>query len=181
MLGIFFADGFEEIEALATVDVLRRAMIDVTTISVKDGKEVTGGHGVTILTDAILTETDFDGLSGIILPGGNPGFLNLEKCDALMEKVVSFSKDKDKLVAAICGAPSLLGHKGIVSGKTATIYPGMERELTGAKAVKDKAVTDGNVITSRGAGTAIDFALEIVKYYKGASAAKDVAEKIVFA
>ena len=181
MLGIFFADGFEEIEALATVDVLRRAGIDVATISITAGKEVTGGHGVTVLADKTLSETDFSSLSGIILPGGNPGFKNLEKCDELMDKVVAFSKDKDRLVAAICGAPSLLGHKGIVRGKTATIYPGMEGELAGAKAVTDRAVTDGNIITSRGAGTAIDFALEIVKYYKGDAAAKTLARQIVFA
>ncbi len=180
MLGIFFADGFEEIEALTAVDLLRRAKIDVTMISINAGKEVTGGHGVTILADEVIAKTDFGALSGIVLPGGNPGFKNLEKCDALMEKVVSFSKDKDKLVAAICGAPSLLGHKGIVSGKTATIYPGMEGELTGAKTVTDKAVTDGNIITSRGAGTAINFALEIVKYYKGASAAGELAQQIVY-
>lgn len=180
MLGIFFAEGFEEIEAIATVDVLRRAGIDLRTIAIGEDTKVMGAHGVPVITDAVLSETDFSALDGIILPGGAPGFKNLEACAPLMQKVEAFAKTDGKLVAAICGAPSLLGHKRLLDGKKATIYPGMESELGAADAVKDRAVTDGEFITSRGAGTAIDFALEIVKFYKGEDAAEKIASGIVY-
>lgn len=180
MIGVFFADGFEEIEALSVVDILRRADIETDMISVYDKKEITGAHGVKITVDATIKDTDFEKLNAIVLPGGAPGFSNLEKCEALMEKVSVFSRNKDKLVAAICGAPSLLGHRGILKGKNATIYPGMEEHLEGAKASTESVVKDGNIITSRGAGTAIDFGLAIVSYYKGEAFSGELAERIVY-
>ncbi|MCR5502403.1 MAG: DJ-1/PfpI family protein [Lachnospiraceae bacterium] len=180
MLGMFFAEGFEEIEAVTTVDLLRRAGIDLKMISIGQDTKVTGAHGIPVITDEVMAKTDFGALSGIILPGGAPGFKNLEASSPLMAKVEAFSKESGKLVAAICGAPSLLGHRGLLDGRKATIFPGMEGELGKASPVKDRAVTDGEFITSRGAGTAVDFALEIVKYYKGGDAAEKLAAGIVY-
>ncbi len=180
MIGVFFADGFEEIEALATVDILRRAGLETRMISVYDRKEVTGARKVTVKTDESLPGFSFESLRAIVLPGGAPGFSNLEKCTPLTDAVKKFAANPDKLVAAICGAPSILGHLGILKGKHATIYPGMEDHLEGALTSTDTVVTDGNLITSRGAGTAIDFALAIVGYYQGEEAAKDLASKIVY-
>lgn len=180
MIGIFFATGFEEVEALTTVDLLRRASLEVSVISVTQSLEVTGGHGIKIIADMLLEDVDFTALDAIVLPGGNPGFKNLEKTDALMEKVVAFAGDSSKLVAAICGAPSLLGHKKLLEGKKATIYPGMDAELGNAKVTHASVARDGNIITSRGVGTAIDFALEIIKYYQGGAAASTIAKSIVF-
>lgn len=179
MVGVFFANGFEEVEALTVVDLLRRAGIDTRMVSVYPEKDVEGSHGIKILTDQTLKETDFEKLEGIVLPGGAPGFSNLEKCEELMLKVDKFASEK-KLVAAICGAPSLLGHRGILNGKVATVYPGMESHLKGAKTVTNSVITDGNIITSRGVGTAIDFSLAIVMYFKGREEAASLAQKIVY-
>ena len=179
MVGVFFANGFEEIEALTVVDLLRRAGIDTCMVSVYPEKDVEGSHGIKVSADRTLQNTNFDELEGIVLPGGAPGFSNLEKCEELMLEVDRFASEK-KLVAAICGAPSLLGHRGILNGKVATVYPGMEDHLKGAKAVTNSVITDGNIITSRGVGTAIDFALAIVMYFKGQDAASALAEKIVY-
>ena len=139
-----------------------------------------GSHGIEVTMDDSLDNLNFNELDAIVLPGGAPGFKNLEQCDNLMSKVVSFASNPDKLVAAICGAPSLLGHKNLVNGRKATIYPGMDQELYGAEVSHDSVVTDGNIITSRGVGTAIDFALAIVSYYQGKEAAESLAKKIVY-
>lgn len=180
MKGIFFAPGFEEVEALTTVDILRRAGMDVVMISIDNKDTVTGSHGIEVKMDKKIKKVDFDKLSAIILPGGAPGFKNLEKCELLKEKTTEFSKDSEKLVAAICGAPSVLGHWGLLEGREACVYPGMESELTGAAVKYDNAVISGNIITSRGMGTAIDFGLAIVEYYNGKEAADSLASKIVY-
>lgn len=180
MVGVFFATGFEEIEALTVIDLLRRAGIDVSMISIDNEKTVTGGHGIEVSMDNAYKDTDIDSLDAIVLPGGNPGFKNLEKCELLKGKTIEFSKNEDKLVAAICGAPSVLGHWGVLEGKKATVYPGMDEELLGAAVSHDTVVTDGNIITSRGMGTAIDFSLAIVEYYKGKEAAESLAKAIVY-
>lgn len=180
MIGIFFATGFEEVEALTVVDLLRRAKLDTKMISIYSKMQVTGSHGIEVTMDDSLDNLNFNELDAIVLPGGAPGFKNLEQCDNLMSKVVSFASNPDKLVAAICGAPSLLGHKNLVNGRKATIYPGMDQELYGAEVSHDSVVTDGNIITSRGVGTAIDFALAIVSYYQGKEAAESLAKKIVY-
>lgn len=179
MLGLFLAKGFEEVEALAVVDLLRRAQIDVATVSIYTNNEVEGSHGIRVISDKLLSEVDFDALEGIILPGGGPGFSNLEACDELMAKVVCFAK-AGKLVAAICGAPSLLGHRGLLEGKTATIFPGMEEHLQGARVVKTPVAIDANIITSRGMGTSIDFGLAIVGYLKGEEASLALARRVVY-
>ena len=140
-VGIFMADGCEEIEGLTVVDIVRRAKLEMTTISITDEKEVTSSHNVTFLTDALASEVDFDGFDAIVLPGGMPGTLNLGASGA---------------------APSVLGAAGLLEGRHATCHPGFEEKLTGAITSEDAVVVDGNIITSRGMGTAIDFGLAIV-------------------
>ena len=169
-VGIFMADGCEEIEGLTVVDIVRRAKLEMTTISITDKKEVTSSHNVTFLTDALASEVDFDGFDAIVLPGGMPGTLNLGASD-MVNKVIKKFAGEGKIVAAICAAPSILGHLGILNGKKATAllegrhatcHPGFEEKLTGAITSEDAVVVDGNIITSRGMGTAIDFGLAIV-------------------
>lgn len=178
-IGIFMADGCEEIEGLTVVDIVRRAGIDITTISISDKKEVAGAHGITFLADAKKDEVDFSTLDGIVLPGGMPGTTNLG-ADETVDKVIREFAAGGKLVAAICAAPSVLGQAGILNGKHATSYPGFEPKLTGAVTSEDPVVQDGNVITSRGMGTAIAFALEIVSYFTDKKTADKLAESIIY-
>ena len=178
-IGIFMADGCEEIEGLTVVDIVRRAGIDITTISISDKKEVAGAHGITFLADAKKDEVDFSTLDGIVLPGGMPGTINLG-ADETVDKVIREFAAGGKLVAAICAAPSVLGQAGILNGKHATSYPGFEPKLTGAVTSEDPVVQDGNVITSRGLGPAIAFALEIVSYFTDKKTADKLAESIIY-
>ena len=178
-IGIFMADGCEEIEGLTVVDIVRRAGIDITTISISDKKEVAGAHGITFLADAKKDEVDFSTLDGIVLPGGMPGTINLG-ADETVDKVIREFAAGGKLVAAICAAPSVLGQAGLLNGKHATSYPGFEPKLTGAVTSEDPVVQDGNVITSRGMGTAIAFALEIVSYFTEKKTADKLAESIIY-
>ena len=176
-IGIFMADGCEEIEGLTVVDIVRRAGIDITTISISDKNEVAGAHGITF--HAKKDEVDFSTLDGIVLPGGMPGTTNLG-ADETVDKVIREFAAGGKLVAAICAAPSVLGQAGILNGKHATSYPGFEPKLTGAVTSEDSVVQDGNVITSRGMGTAIAFALEIVSYFTDKKTADKLAESIIY-
>lgn len=178
-IGIFMAEGCEEIEGLTVVDVARRAGIEITTISITEKREVTSSHKVTFRTDALKDEVDYDALDGIVLPGGMPGTLNLG-ADETVTKVVRDFSAKGKLVAAICAAPSVLGQEGILQEKKATCHPGFEEKLTGARFVEQPVVVDGNVITSRGMGTAIAFGLAIVEYFLDREAADKVAQGLVY-
>ncbi len=177
--GIFFADGFEEIEALTVVDLLRRAGIEAVCVSVANKPDVTGSHNIKVAMDATIDELDFDSLDVIVCPGGMPGTKNLEKCEKLTQKIKEFYDNK-KLIAAICAAPMIFGHMGLLKDKEACIYPDMENELIGAKVVYDKVVKTDNIITSRGMGTAIPFGLEIIASLAGKSAAESLAKKIVY-
>jgi len=178
-IGVFMAEGCEEIEALTVVDLARRAGIEVAMISVSGKKEVKGAHNITFMTDIPAEYMDFDMLDGIVLPGGMPGTLNLGASQYVQKVIADFASSK-KLVAAICAAPSVLGEAGLLNGKKATCYPGMENQLVGAKAETDKVVVDGNIITSRGMGTAIPFALEIISYLLDEKTAKELGESIVY-
>lgn len=162
-IGIFMADGCEEIEGLTVVDVVRRAGLEIETISIMGKREVTSSHKVTFLTDTTAEEADFNSLDGIVLPGGMPGTLNLGAHATVVKVIRAFAKE-GKLVAAICAAPSVLGENGLLEGHHATCHPGFEDKLQGAITSEDNVVVDANFITSRGMGTAIDFAIEIVKY-----------------
>ena len=176
---IFFVTDFEEIEALTVVDILRRAGEEIEMVSVTGEKCVTGSHGVTVEMDRLLAEVDFDTLDVLVLPGGMPGTKNLEACEALMEQVDAFAKS-GKIVAAICAAPSILGHRGHLQGKKACSFPTFEDHLEGAEVCKCPAVIDGNIITGRGMGAAIPFGLAILEKLQGKEAAEAMAEKIVF-
>ena len=175
MFYCLLAKGFEEIEAIATVDILRRAGIDVRTVAINRMKSlrVTGGHDIEIVADLRSKDVTAEGLEGIILPGGMPGTLNLEK-SRTVQKLLRHCVENDLYICAICAAPQILGHAGILKGKRATCYPGFEGELIGAEYTSDSAVADGRIITGRGPGCTVDFAMLIVEHLKG----DDCAEKL---
>ena len=161
MVYCFLADGFEELEAVAPIDMLKRAGVKVVTVGVT-GKTVTGSHGIPFVAD--ITAEDIalsEELEAVILPGGMPGTLNLEKSD-VVQGAIDYAVSMDKYVCAICAAPSILGHKGLLEGKKATAFPGFEKELTGAVTDNYFVARDGRFITARGAGVATEFGLEIV-------------------
>lgn len=176
---VFFGEGFEEVEALAVVDLLRREKIDTDMVSIMEDRTVNGSHNIKVVTDKLLSEVDFEKTDVIVLPGGLAGTKNLEACKALMEQVDAFAAN-GKTVCAICAAPSILGHRGLLKGKRAIAYPGFEKELEGAEIVYEPAVVDGRIITGRGMGCAIDFGLAIVEYLKDKETKDALAEKIVF-
>jgi len=176
---IFMAEGHEEIEALTVVDLLRRAGIEIEMISITGNKKVPGSHGITTVCDKYLENADFEGADMLVLPGGMPGTLNLELCEPLMDQIHGFNTSK-KGLAAICAAPTVFGKAGILEGKKATCYPGMEKDLLGANVSTDAVCHDGHIITSRGMGTAIPFALEIVRTFQGDEAANKLAAGIVY-
>ena len=172
MVYIFLADGFEEIEALATVDIIRRAGIDCKTVGVT-GKTVIGAHDISVISDISSEEINTEDIIAVVLPGGMPGTKNLDE-SAVVRETVMYAAEKGLLVAAICAAPSVLGHLGLLNGKKATCYDGFEGELNGAKVEKVPVCRDGNIITAIGAGAAISFGLEIVKALRS----KEESEKI---
>ena len=173
MVYVFLADGFEEIEALATVDIIRRAGIECTTVGVT-GSTVTGAHSISVKTDINIENLNMDKASAVVLPGGMPGTTNLEK-DERVINAVKYAANKGILLAAICAAPSILGHLGMLTGKKASCYDGFEDALIGAEFIPDSVCVDGNIITACGAGMANDFALEIVAYL---SKDRSISQKI---
>ena len=177
-IGVFFGERFEEIEALTAVDVLRRAGLDVETVSVSHSHHVRGSHGVEIKCDLCISEVSISSYDVLVLPGG-PGHPNLEKCDSLMKYVRRFPKE-GKYVAAICASPSILGRAGILEGLKVTCFPGFEAECKGATCTGAPTEWDGHVITGRSAGTAVDFALKIIEAIAGKEEALKVAENIHF-
>ena len=178
-IGIFMANGCEEIEGLTVVDIVRRAGIEIETISITDENKVTSSHKITFETDTKKDKADFASYDGIVLPGGMPGTTNLGADETVNKVIREFAQD-GKLVCAVCAAPSVLGLAGILDGKKATCYPGYEDKLIGATFTEEKVVVDGNVITSRGLGTTIPFALEIVRYFSGDEVADTIAQKIIW-
>lgn len=178
-IGVFMADSCEEIEALTVVDIARRAGMEVTTISINGKKEITGSHDIKFLADTLISEVDYETLDGIVLPGGMPGTLHLGENDTVNEVIKKFAAG-GKMVGAICAAPSVLGAAGILVGKHATCHPGFEEKLTGAVTSEEVVVRDGNIITSRGMGTAIPFALEIVRYFADEETVEKVKKGLVY-
>jgi 4-methyl-5(b-hydroxyethyl)-thiazole monophosphate biosynthesis len=171
------AQGFEETEAVTFIDLLRRAGVTVTVLGL-DSSEVNGSHNITIIADKLFKE--FSGpFDGIVLPGGQPGTKNLAASAPLLDRVRATYK-RGGLCAAICAAPIVLGKAGILAGHKATCYPGLEKELGGAQFVEEEVVRDRNVITSRGVGTAIPFALELISYLLNPAAAEKIKKSIVY-
>lgn len=178
MVYIFLADGFEEIEALAPLDIMRRANIDVLTVGVT-GEYVTGSHNITVKADILPEKVDYSILDCVILPGGLPGTTNLEK-DERVQNAIDYASENNKLICAICAAPSILGHKGLLDGKEATCYPGFEDSFEGGKYVKQSVVKCDNFITSDGMGSAYEFGFEITAELTSKETAKKIKEQIQY-
>ncbi len=176
---VFLADGFEEIEAIAPIDVFRRAELEVTTVSVTDDQLVTGAHGMTIAADAMFDELTYEGDYLLFLPGGMPGTLNLEAHEGL-RALIAQQAGAGKKIAAICAAPSILGKMGLLKGKEAICYPGFESFLSGATISTEAVVKSGTVFTAKGPGVAIDFALKLVAELKGEEVASQVAAGMMY-
>ena len=178
-IGMMVANGYEEVEMLTVVDLLRRTGMTCDIISVSGEKELTSSHKVTVIADLLYEEADFDSYDALAIPGGMPGTTNLGAHAGVCEQLKKAYAD-GRMIAAICAAPTVFGKLGLLEGKKAICYPGMEDQLTGAEVTYEPAVRDGNIITSRGMGTAIDFGLAIIAYYEGEEAAAALAEKIVY-
>ncbi|MCK9311080.1 MAG: DJ-1/PfpI family protein [Bacteroidales bacterium] len=172
---LFLAPGFEEIEAITTIDVLRRAGLNVLSVSITGDHRVVGAHSIAIETDCLYPEIDFDEADMLILPGGQPGTKNLNVHEGLKAALTNFAK-AGKPLAAICAAPMILGQLGILDGKEATCYPGNEVYLKGATLSKRRVVRDGSVITAAGPGMAIKFALEIVNFFLGEEKSEEIVK-----
>ncbi len=173
MIYVFLAQGFEETEAIAPIDILRRCGKEVITVGIGDNI-IKGSHGITVVTDTEDKLIELNGdLEMIVLPGGMPGTLNLEKSETV-QKAIDYCTANDLYIGAICAAPSILGHKGLLKGKKATCYTGFEDQLAGAEVTDEPAVIDGKIITARGAGVAVDFGLKLVE----ALVSKEKSEKM---
>ena len=176
---IFLAEGFEEMEAVTPLDLLRRVGINAKLVSTGPSLQVMGAHNILFTADFLFDEAAANIADGIILPGGMPGTLNLLAHQGLCSLIRSYY-EAQKPVCAICAAPLILGELGLLTGKTATIYPGMENRLKGALPSKNQVCADGNIITSRGPGTAIPFALKLAEIFAGKEAAEKLTADIVY-
>ncbi len=176
---VFFAEGFEEIEALTVVDMLRRVKIETVMVSVGKTKTVTGAHGIAVQTDGMFAEYSFEDGSMAVLPGGMPGTNHLMAHEGLNQLLCDYN-NKKKYLAAICAAPSVLGQHGLLKGRHATCYPGFEEKLSGAAVMPDAVVMDGNIITSRGMGTAISFGAALVSVFAGEETAEELLKAIQY-
>ena len=178
-VAIFLADGFEEIEALTVVDLLRRANISIDTISMNSSTLVTGGHDIILQADLIWEEKDCSCYDLLVIPGGLGGVNALKHQQAFLNLLENFN-DQGKIIAAICAGPSILGMLNIAKGKKVTCYPGFEKEMLGAMITKGNVVRDQNLITSRGMGTSIEFALSIIELIQTKEASDTVRKAILF-
>lgn len=178
MFYLFLANGFEECEALVPLDILRRADIVIKTVGV-GSNTIIGAHDISVNCDTITKDLPKDNLEGIILPGGMPGTINLEN-DKAVQSFIDYCFDNNLLIAAICAAPSILGHKNLLNGKKATCFPGFENDLLGANVCNQSVVRDGNIITSFGAGAAFEFGFEILSAIKGESFAESLKKQMKY-
>jgi 4-methyl-5(b-hydroxyethyl)-thiazole monophosphate biosynthesis len=179
-VSVLLADGFEEVEGLTVVDLLRRAGIEVETVSIMETRRVIGRSRIQIKADTDLEEAEFGDVDMIVLPGGQPGTTYLGQSEKVKKLLLKFA-EKGKQIAAICAAPTVLGSLGLLKGRRAACYPGCEDQLVGAEVVLDQeVVVDGNITTSRGAGTAIAFSLQLIENLLDAEAAENVGRGIVY-
>lgn len=175
---IFLTTGFEEIEALATVDILRRGEIDIKTVSLTNEKIVVGSHAIPVVTDLLFSEADFSITDMLILPGGTP---KIDDHEGLKKEVLAFV-EANKDIAAICAAPMVFGGLGLLNGKSATCYPGFEKYLEGAiLKTNDAVVVDGKIVTGRGPGLTFDFALQLLQILAGLDKRNEVAKGLLLA
>lgn len=176
---LFFTTGFEEVEALTVVDILRRGGVDCKTVSITGDYDVTSSHAVTIRADLLFEEQSLEDGDMLILPGGIPGTPNL-KAHAGLDKLIRQYHEAGKYLAAVCAAPTVYGEKGLLQDRKATCFPGMESGLVGAEHREDKVVCDGQFITSRGMGTCIDFGLTLLAKLTDEANAQTIGQKIVY-
>lgn len=176
---VFLADGFEEIEGLTVVDLLRRAGIEVTTVSIQETLRVRGAHNISVWADVMCDEYKYNEADMVVLPGGMPGTLHLRDHEVVKCVIKQFDEAK-KYIGAICAAPTILGGAGLLKGRKAVCYPGMEEGLTEAEVLKEEVVVDGHVITSRGLGTAIAFSLQLIALLLGEEKAAEIGTAIVY-
>lgn len=176
---LFLATGFEEVEALTVVDILRRGGVDCKTVSVTGDYDVTSSHMVTVRADLLFDEADFSDGEMLVMPGGIPGTPNLKAHEGLA-KLIRQYKEEGKNLAAVCAAPTIYGEMGLLEGKNATCFPGMEDGLIGANKLTDNVVCDGQFITSRGMGTCIDFGLALLARLTNQDKAQEIGKKIVY-
>ncbi len=177
---VFLADGFEEIEGLTVVDLLRRANIDVTTVSITKELIIHGAHKILVQADKLFEEIkEYDQYDMLVLPGGMPGTLHLREHEELGNLLKEFYAQK-KWIAAICAAPIVFGKYGFLKGEKATSYPGFEKELVGADYVTEPVVISNRVITSRGMGTAISFSLALIEQLEGKEKAEEIGTAIIY-
>lgn len=172
MIYVFLADGFEEIEAITPIDVLRRAGIEAKVVSL-DSNIIKGANGIEVKCDININEVEYSKIEGIVLPGGMPGAENLYKNEKL-RKIITYCANNNKLIGAICAAPIILGRMNILNGKNACCYPVFEDELHGANIFNGSVCQDGDIVTAKGPGVSLDFALKLLGVLKG----KDVSQKI---
>ena len=175
----FLADGLEEVECLAVVDVLRRAGVETTLVSVTGSRQVTGSHQIRIEADALFEEVRPDEADVLFLPGGMPGTTSLRAHKGLEEAIDKANK-QGRRIAAICAATSVLGEMGLLRGRTATCYPGFEDRLQGASYTSQGVITDGNITTSRGLGYALDLGLELIRLLQGSQQSEKIKAAIQY-
>ena len=178
MIYVFLDDGFEECEAISPIDVLRRAGFDVKTVGV-GAKTVTGSHGIPVVCDICEDEAVFEDVEAVVLPGGMPGTLNLEK-SATVQKFIDFAAENNLVLGAICAAPSILGHKGLLKNKNATCFTGFEKDLIQAQVVDLPVVIDGNIVTAYGAGAALNFGFALLEVLRGKEVAENMKKQMRF-
>ena len=177
---VFLADGFEEIEAISIIDILRRAGVEVTIVSITTYYVAKGAHNVKVDTDDIFENINFLSYDMLVLPGGMPGAENLNNHEGVREQLKAFATE-GKEIAAICAAPMVLGDLGLLEGKNATCYPSFEPTLKGANVSSDAVVVDGNITTGKGPGYAFEFALTLVEKLVGADVRKQVESGMLLA
>ena len=175
----FLADGLEEVECLAVVDVLRRSGIEVTLVSITGSREITGSHNIRFRADTLFEEVSADEADVLFLPGGMPGTKTLQAHEGLAAAIKKANK-QGRRIAAICAAPSILGALGLLKGRTATCYPGFEEFLTGVSYTSQGVVTDGNITTARGLGYALDLGLELIRLLQGPQQSGKIKEAIQY-
>lgn len=179
MIYVFLANGFEETEAVTPIDILRRCGKEVVTVGIGDNI-IKSSHGIAVVTDTEDKLIDLnENLEGIILPGGMPGTLNLEASETV-QRAIDYCVSNNLYIGAICAAPSILGHKGLLKGKKAVCFSGFESQLEGAEVSDEPVVRDGNIITSRGAGTAVDFGLKLAEVFASEEQSRKVGEAILW-
>ncbi len=177
MVYVFFADGFEESEALTPVDIMRRGGVEVKTVGVT-GRVITSSHKIPVITDMVIDDIkDYSEIDAVVLPGGIPGTLNLEKNSKVID-IIKYCGKNNVLIGAICAAPSILGHLGLLVGKKATSFPSFQQSLNGAILDEEYVSQDGMIVTARGMGVSTEFGLKLLEILRGATVSKNIKESI---